>query len=85
MQILNKIKRFYVYIFSKVIKGLKKVISWNRMFLNNIEKDFKNKKYFKSVSKYFIYILLLLTQIILAIVIILSYIACKLTGICLII
>ncbi len=80
---LNKIKNFYLWGFTKIINAFKAVVRFNKALISNVKKDFSNKKYIRATIKTVAYGVFLLIQFILFLLLLASYVMCKLTGVCL--
>lgn len=83
--ILNKIKAGYAFVFSKLIKGLKIIKNWNQQKLLNIKKEYNEGNKLIAVTCGFLYLIFILIQCLLGICLIISYLACKVAGICILI
>lgn len=83
--VLNKIKNFYIWFFSKVIQAWKAIVFFNKLLIGIIKDDFRANKYIRGSLKSVLYVLFFIVQVLLGALVIASYIMCKLTGICLII
>ncbi len=81
---LKKIKDFYVWGFGKIIDAFKKVVEFNKKLVNHIKLDYTEGRYVRGVVKSLCYCFFFIIQCLLFLLLLVSYILCKVSGICLI-
>jgi hypothetical protein len=81
---INKAKNFYVWGFSKIIDGFKKVVEFNKRLVTHIRLDFTEGRYILGGVKSICYCFFFIIQCLLFLLLLVSYILCKVSGICLI-
>lgn len=82
---MNKIINFYVKVFSTIGRFCKRIINYNRNLISSAIDDWGNQYYNRSIRKFVIISGLIIFEVFAALVLIILYLMCKLTGICLII
>lgn len=83
--LINKVKNFYIWLFTKIIQTFRAIVAYNKWLLADIKADFSNKSYVFGIIKSICYCAFFLVQLIMFLLVLTTYVMCKLTGICLII
>lgn len=82
---MNKILSWYIKIFTKIGQLSKKIINKNKILYRSSISDWTAKHYKRAALKFTALIVLIGLQLFIAAILLISYIFCKLTGICLLI